>query len=269
MFSKFFINRPIFATVVSIIIVLAGLVAMISLPIKEYPAVVPPQITVQAVYPGADAKTLATTVSATLEEAINGVENMTYMTSTASPSGVLSLSISFTVGSDVAQAKVDVNNRVQLALTKLPEEVRRQGISVKESSPDILKVFAFTSENQVHDTTFISNYLTVNVMDDLKRIKGVGDAMIFGEKNYSIKVFIDPDKLAFITLPRVILSALYALKITNMSLVPSVLNPSTKCNHLLIQLPQKVDLKALMNLMLLSSDLIQMVQVFASKISHK
>ena len=97
MFSKFFINRPIFATVVSIIIVLAGLVAMISLPIKEYPAVVPPQITVQAVYPGADAKTLATTVSATLEEAINGVENMTYMTSTASPSGVLSLSISFMV----------------------------------------------------------------------------------------------------------------------------------------------------------------------------
>lgn len=200
MFSKFFINRPIFATVVSIIIVLAGLVAMISLPIKEYPAVVPPQITVQAVYPGADAKTLATTVSATLEEAINGVENMTYMTSTASPSGVLSLSISFTVGSDVSQAKVDVNNRVQLALTKLPEEVRRQGISVKERSPDILKVFAFTSENQVHDTTFISNYLTVNVIDDLKRIKGVGDAMIFGQKDYSIKVFIDPDKLAFYNL---------------------------------------------------------------------
>ncbi|MBV5278998.1 MAG: multidrug efflux RND transporter permease subunit [Campylobacteraceae bacterium] len=197
MFSKFFINRPIFATVVSIIIILAGLVSMISLPIKEYPAVVPPQITVQAIYPGADAKTLATTVSTTLEEAINGVDNMTYMTSTASPSGVLSLSVSFNVGSDVAQAKVDVNNRVQLALTKLPEEVRRQGISVKEKSPDILKVFAFTSTNRVHDTTFISNYLTVNVIDDLKRIKGVGDAMIFGQKDYAIKVLIDPDKLSF------------------------------------------------------------------------
>lgn len=197
MFSKFFINRPIFATVMSIIIVLAGLVSMISLPIKEYPAVVPPQITVQAIYPGADAKTLATTVSTTLEEAINGVDNMTYMTSTASPSGVLSLSVSFNVGSDVAQAKVDVNNRVQLALTKLPEEVRRQGISVKEKSPDILKVFAFTSDNRVHDTTFISNYLTVNVIDDLKRIKGVGDAMIFGQKDYAIKVLIDPDKLSF------------------------------------------------------------------------
>ena len=200
MFSKFFINRPIFATVVSIIIILAGMVSMFSLPIKEYPAVVPPQITVEAVYPGADAKTLASTVSTTLEEAINGVDNMTYMTSTASPSGVLSLSISFNVGSDVAQAKVDVNNRVQLALNKLPEEVRRQGISVKDRSPDILKVYAFTSTNQVHDTTFISNYLTVNVLDDLKRIKGVGDAMIFGQQDYAIKVYIDPDKLSFYNL---------------------------------------------------------------------
>jgi len=125
MFSKFFINRPIFATVVSILIVLAGLIAIKLLPIKEYPSITPPQIMVQAIYPGADAKTLATTVSTTLEESINGVDNMTYMTSTASPSGVLSLSIYFAVGTDVSQAKVDVNNRVQLALSKLPEEVTR------------------------------------------------------------------------------------------------------------------------------------------------
>ncbi len=197
MFSKFFINRPIFATVVSIIIILAGVVSIVILPIKEYPAVVPPQITVQATYPGADAKTLAATVSTTLEESINGVENMTYMTSTASPSGVVSLSISFTVGTDVAQAKVDVNNRVQLALSKLPEEVKRQGISVKERSPDMLKVLAFASKNNVHDRIYISNYLTVNVMDDIKRIKGVGDAMVFGQKDYSIRIWIDPDKLAF------------------------------------------------------------------------
>ncbi|MDD2384307.1 MAG: multidrug efflux RND transporter permease subunit [Sulfurospirillaceae bacterium] len=200
MFSKFFINRPIFATVVSIIIILVGLVSITILPIKEYPAVVPPQITVQAVYPGADAKTLAATVSTTLEESINGVENMTYMTSTASPSGVVSLSISFTVGTDVAQAKVDVNNRVQLALSKLPDEVKRQGISVKERSPDMLKVLAFASKNNVHDRTYISNYLTVNVMDDLKRIKGVGDAMVFGQKDYSIRIWIDPDKLSFYNL---------------------------------------------------------------------
>jgi HAE1 family hydrophobic/amphiphilic exporter-1/multidrug efflux pump len=200
MFSRFFINRPIFATVVSIIIILAGLVSIKSLPIQEYPAVTPPQINVQAVYPGADAKTLAATVSPALEQAINGVDNMTYMTSTASPSGVLSLSITFKVGTDVAQAKVDVNNRVQLAMSKLPQEVQRQGIDVKERSPDILKVFTFTSKNNVHDTTFISNYLSVNVVDDLKRIKGVGDVMIFGAKDYAIRIWIDPDKLSFYNL---------------------------------------------------------------------
>ncbi len=197
MFSRFFINRPIFATVVSILIIISGVISINILPIKEYPAVVPPQVMVQAIYPGADAKTLSTTVATTLEESINGVDNMTYMTSTASPSGILSLSVFFEVGTNVSQAKVDVNNRVQLALSKLPEEVRRQGISVKERSPDMLKVIAFTSKDQKHDTIFISNYLTINVMDDLKRIKGVGDAMIFGAKDYAIRVWIDPDKLAF------------------------------------------------------------------------
>jgi len=145
MFSRFFINRPIFATVFSILLIMAGLISIELLPVKEYPGVVPPQIRVQAIYPGADAKTLSTTVATALEEAINGVDDMTYMTSTASPSGILSLSVFFEVGTDVAQAKVDVNNRVQLALSKLPEEVRRQGISVKERSPDMLKVVAFTS----------------------------------------------------------------------------------------------------------------------------
>lgn len=197
MFSRFFISRPIFATVVSVLIIIAGVISITLLPIKEYPAVTPPQIRVQAVYPGADAKTLATTVSTTLEEAINGVDNMTYMTSTASPAGVLSLSVFFEVGTDVSQAKVDVNNRVQLALSKLPEEVARQGISVTERSPDILKVIAFTSKGNIHDRTFISNYLSVNIMDDLKRIKGVGEATIFGAKDYAIRVWIDPDKLAF------------------------------------------------------------------------
>jgi HAE1 family hydrophobic/amphiphilic exporter-1/multidrug efflux pump len=200
MFSRFFINRPIFATVLSLIIIIAGALSIKLLPIKEYPGVVPPQIQVQAIYPGADAKTLSTTVATTLEESINGVNDMTYMTSTASPSGILSLSVFFEVGTNVAQAKVDVNNRVQLALSKLPEEVRRQGISVKERSPDMLKVIAFTSKDNIHDPLFISNYLTVNVMDDLKRIKGVGDAMIFGAKDYAIRVWIDPDKLAFYTM---------------------------------------------------------------------
>lgn len=200
MFSRFFINRPIFATVVSVIIILAGLISIKILPVKEYPAVTPPQINVSATYPGADAKTLSKTVASTLENAINGVKNMTYVTSTASPSGVLTMSVMFEVGTDVAQAKVDVNNRVQLALAKLPAEVQRQGISVKERSPDMLKVIAFTSKNQLHDTTYISNYLTVNVIDDLKRIKGVGDATVFGAKDYAIRIWINPEKLAFYNL---------------------------------------------------------------------
>lgn len=197
MFSRFFINRPIFATVISFLIVIAGIISIQVLPVKEYPAVVPPQIMIQAVYPGADAKTLSSTVATTLEQSINGVENMTYITSTASPSGVLSMSVFFEIGTNVAQAKVDVNNRVQLALNKLPAEVQRQGISVQERSPDILKVLAFKSNGNIHDTTYISNYISINVIDDIKRIKGIGDAMIFGEKNYAIKIWIDPDKLSF------------------------------------------------------------------------
>jgi len=197
MFSKFFINRPIFATVLSILIILAGLIAIKILPIKEYPGVTPPQINVTATYPGADAKTLSNTVATVLENAINGVDNMMYITSTASPSGTLSLSVIFEVGTDVSQAKVDVNNSVQLALSSLPTEVQRQGISVKERSPDMLKVFAFTSKDQKDDATFISNYITVNVVDDLKRIKGVGEARIFGAKDYAIRIWVDPAKLSF------------------------------------------------------------------------
>jgi HAE1 family hydrophobic/amphiphilic exporter-1/multidrug efflux pump len=200
MFSKFFINRPIFASVISIIIVLAGLIALKSLPIQEYPGIVPPQITVQAVYPGADAQTLATTVAGPLEDAINGAKNMIYMTSTASPSGILNLSVTFATGTNPSSANVDVNNRVQVALNKLPEEVRRQGVSVRERSPDMLRVIAFTSEGAKHDALWLNNYALINVMDDIKRIQGVGDAFLFGSKEYSIRIWIKPDKLALYNL---------------------------------------------------------------------
>ena len=196
MFSKFFIDRPIFASVISIIIVLAGLIAIKDLPIQEYPSVIPPQITVQAIYPGADAETLAKTVAAPLEDAINGAPNMIYMTSTASPSGILNLSVTFATGTNPASANVDVNNRVQVALNKLPEEVRRQGVSVRERSPDMLRVIAFTSEGGVHDALWLNNYALINVIDDIKRIKGVGDAFLFGSKEYSMRVWIKPEKLA-------------------------------------------------------------------------
>ncbi len=197
MFSKFFINRPIFATVIALLIIIAGIVSMQMLPVKQYPAITPPQINVQAIYPGADAKTISKTVATTLEESINGVENMTYMTSTASPSGVLTIGVNFKIGTNVSQAKVDVNNRVQLALSKLPLAVRRQGVSVQERSPDMLKVIAFTSKGAKHSRLFISNYLKVNVMDALKRIQGVGSAVIFGEQDYAMRVWIDPEKLSF------------------------------------------------------------------------
>ncbi len=196
MFSRFFINRPIFSTVISLIIVIAGIIAIRILPVQEYPSIAPPQIIVSASYPGADAQTLATTVAGPLEEELNGVKNMIYMTTTASPSGIVTINIFFQIGTDVAQAKVDVNNRVAVATNKLPEAVKRQGVTTKELSPDILKILALTSKNNEHDTTFISNYALVNILDDLKRIPGVGDASIFGNKNYAIRVWIKPDKLS-------------------------------------------------------------------------
>lgn len=196
MFSKYFIDRPIFSTVLSVIIILAGLIGLNKLPIQEYPAVVPPQIMVQATYPGADAETLAKTVAAPLEDAINGAKNMIYMSSTASPSGTLSISVTFATGTNPAAANVDINNRVQVALTKLPEEVRRQGISVRERSPDMLRVIGFTSKGGVHDALWLNNYALINVMDDIKRIKGVGDAFLFGSKEYAIRIWLRPDKMA-------------------------------------------------------------------------
>jgi len=200
MLSKFFINRPIFATVISLIIIMAGLISIKNLPIKEYPSITPPQIVVTAVYPGADAKTLAKTVAAPLEEAINGVDNMIYMNSTLSPNGRATINVFFKIGTDKNQAKVDVNNRVQLALSKLPEKVRSQGVSVSAKSPDVLKFITFTSKNGLHNVTFIHNYVKINVVDDLKRIPGVGDVIVFGDRDYSIRIWLDPQKLKFYNL---------------------------------------------------------------------
>ncbi|MDA3946643.1 MAG: multidrug efflux RND transporter permease subunit [Helicobacteraceae bacterium] len=196
MFSKFFIERPIFASVLSIILVLVGLIAIKELPVQEYPSIVPPQITIQAVYPGADAETLSKTVASPLEDAINGAKNMIYMTSTASPSGILRMTVTFATGTNPADANVDVNNRVQVALNKLPEAVRRQGVSIRERSPDMLRVIAFTSEGRKHDALWLNNYAMINVLDDIKRINGVGDAFLFGSKEYAIRVWIRPDELA-------------------------------------------------------------------------
>ena len=196
MFSKFFIERPIFATVVSLIIVLAGLVAMNALPVEQYPNIVPTEIQVSATYPGATAEVLADTVAAPLEQEINGVKNMIYMYSNATSSGYLTLGVVFDIGTDPDQATIDVNNKVQMATPQLPSEVTKQGVTVEEKSNSILQVVAMRSTTDQYDTVYVSNYALLNVLDEIKRIKGVGSASLFASQDYSMRIWLSPDKLA-------------------------------------------------------------------------
>jgi hydrophobe/amphiphile efflux-1 (HAE1) family protein len=196
MISKFFIDRPIFASVLSIVIVLAGLLAMRALPVAQYPEIVPPQVVVSATYPGASAQTIAETVAAPLEQQINGVEDMIYMQSTSTGAGTMSLSVYFQTGTDPDQANINVNNRVQRATILLPEEVRRQGVTVTKRSTSILQVLTMSSPDRRYDTIYISNYALVNVIDELRRTPGVGDASLFGASDYSMRIWLRPDKVA-------------------------------------------------------------------------
>ncbi len=194
--SGFFINRPIFATVISIVIVLAGLASISGLPVEQYPNIVPPQVQVTATYPGASAETVADTVIAPLEQQINGVENMIYMVSTSAATGAATIDVTFEVGTDPDKATIDVNNRVKQAEVRLPSAVRQLGISVVKSSSNILQVVTMSSTTDRYDSVFVSNYALLNVIDDLKRVPGVGNAMLFGQKDYSMRIWLYPDKLA-------------------------------------------------------------------------
>ena len=196
MFSKFFINRPIFSTVLSIVVIIAGLMAIRGLPIEEYPEVTPPQVSVEATYAGANAETISKTVAAPLEQQINGVEDMIYMSSTASSSGTLTINVYFKIGTDPDQATINVNNRVQAALNKLPSEVQAQGVTVTKQSSTILQVVSLISPNNSHDEIYMANYALINVIDELKRVQGVGNASLFGNQNYSMRVWMKPDQLA-------------------------------------------------------------------------
>ena len=196
MISRFFIERPVFATVLSIVITLAGLMAMRSLPISQYPDVVPPEVVVQATYPGASAEDIAETVAAPIEQEINGVQDMLYMTSTASDAGTLQISVTFAIGTDPDQNTINVNNRVQAALSQLPQTVRNTGVQVDKRSSNILTVLTLFSPDQSYDTTYISNYALVNIIDALKRVEGVGDARLFGSQDYSMRIWLDPSKMA-------------------------------------------------------------------------
>ncbi len=195
MFSRFFIDRPIFAAVLSSFVIIAGLAAMRVLPIAQYPEIAPPVVTVQAVYPGASAQVLEQTVAAPLENQINGVENMIYMSSTSTSQGVVQIQVTFDIGTDVDKAALNVNNRVKQVEPRLPLEVRRQGVTVEKGSSAFLQVLAFYSPDGSHDDVFISNYVTMNVLDLMKRVPGTTNVQIFGAKDYAMRIWVRPDKL--------------------------------------------------------------------------
>ena len=192
-----FLRRPVLSAVISILITLVGALAMKALPIAQYPDLVPPTVNVSVSYPGASAETIAATVLAPLEVNINGVENMLYMTSTAaSGSGSGSINVYFSLGTNPDMALVNVNNKVNLAQTLLPEEVRRQGVTVVKRSPAMLQAFAYYSPDGRYDEVYIHNWMQINVVDELKRVPGVGDCSVFGSMSYSMRIWLQPDKLA-------------------------------------------------------------------------
>jgi multidrug efflux pump len=194
--SKFFIDRPIFAGVLSVLVLLAGLLAMFQLPISEYPEVVPPSVVVRAQYPGANPKVIAETVASPLEESINGVEDMLYMQSQANSDGNLTLTVNFKLGVDPDKAQQLVQNRVSQALPRLPPDVQRLGVTTAKSSPTLTLVVHLISPNDRYDITYLRNYAILNVKDRLARITGVGEVTVWGSGNYSMRVWLDPQKVA-------------------------------------------------------------------------
>jgi multidrug efflux pump len=195
-FSQFFISRPIFAAVLSLLILIAGAISLFQLPISEYPEVVPPTVVVRANFPGANPKVIGETVAAPLEQAITGVENMLYMSSQATSDGKLTLTITFALGTNLDTAQVQVQNRVTRTEPKLPEEVTRIGITVDKASPDLTMVVHLTSPDQRYDMLYLSNYAVLNIKDELARLGGVGDVQLFGMGDYSLRVWLDPNKTA-------------------------------------------------------------------------
>src|SRR6056297_1182683 len=199
-FTHFFIDRPIFATVLSTLITLVGGIAYYALPVSEYPDVALPTVVVNATYAGATAETIAETVATPIEQEINGVENMLYMESSSTATGTMTLNITFAQGTDLDQAQVLVQNRVAIAEPRLPAEVRQVGVTTRKSSPDLLLVVNLISPDNSRDSLYISNYANLRIKDVLARLDGVGNVTVFGSREYSMRVWLDMDKVASLDL---------------------------------------------------------------------
>src|SRR3989440_4386072 len=193
--SHFFIDRPIFASVLSIVFLILGAVAFVRLPIAQYPEIAPPIINVTGQYPGASADVVASTVVAPIEEQINGVENMLYISSNSTADGRFSISVTFDLGTNLDIAQVQVQNRVAIAQPRLPADVRQVGVTVNKSSPDLMMVVHLISPDKSRDTLYISNYATLAITDILTRIDGVGSITVFGSRDYAMRIWVDPDRL--------------------------------------------------------------------------
>src|SRR5690606_28046256 len=229
-FSHIFIERPIFSAVLSVLVLIVGGLAFVSLPTSQFPDVAPPTIEVVATYPGANAKTLSTTIAGPLEKEINGVEDMLYMTSQSSADGRVILQVTFKLGTDLDKAQVQVQNRVAIAEPRLPEAVRRLGITTKKVSPDMLMVINLYSPRETYDQTYMGNYAVLQIKDELARISGVGDVQMFGAAEYAMRIWLDPDKIAALDLNASEVVA--AIRAQNVQVAGGTLNASPAENQM-------------------------------------
>jgi HAE1 family hydrophobic/amphiphilic exporter-1/multidrug efflux pump len=242
MFSLFFINRPIFAKVISIFVVFVGFIALVTLPVEEYPEIAPPKISVVTSYTGGSASVVEESVTKPLEEQINGVEGMIYMESSSSGDGACRINIYFESGYDLDVAAIDVQNRVSVALPRLPDVVKQNGVRTVKSSSSMILILSVSSQNPKHDAMFLSNFASINIIDELKQVNGVGDVTNFGEKKYSMRIWLQPNKLATLklTIPEIV-SAIRSQN-TNVALGTIGSQPSASSNMFQFSLTSKTRL---------------------------